>query len=131
MKKVSAVGYVRISLATERGASCETQEGAIRAYAQLHNLSLHGLLKDEGESGKDLNRPAAQRLLKLIRTRAIGAVVVYKLDRLTRSPHRMAQERQDVRMDCSPSEHRRRTLEKRRTLECCHHRRRLVETRAY
>ncbi len=40
---------------------------------------------DGGFSGKNLDRPGIQELLAAVRTGAVGAVVVYKLDRLTRS----------------------------------------------
>jgi DNA invertase Pin-like site-specific DNA recombinase len=40
---------------------------------------------DGGFSGGSMERPALQRLLDLIRARRIDAVVVYKVDRLTRS----------------------------------------------
>ena len=40
---------------------------------------------DGGSSGGNLQRPALQRLLADIRTRRIDIVVVYKVDRLTRS----------------------------------------------
>jgi DNA invertase Pin-like site-specific DNA recombinase len=40
---------------------------------------------DGGYSGKDLDRPAIQRLLAAVRTGNVDAIIVYKLDRLTRS----------------------------------------------
>jgi site-specific DNA recombinase len=42
-------------------------------------------VRDEGRSAKDLNRPGVQRLLEMVDQRAIEAVVIYTLDRLTRS----------------------------------------------
>ena len=40
---------------------------------------------DGGLSGASLDRPALQALLAEVRTRSIDVVVVYKVDRLTRS----------------------------------------------
>jgi len=40
---------------------------------------------DPAESGKDLERPAMQRLLEAVKGGRVQAVVVYKLDRLTRN----------------------------------------------
>ena len=40
---------------------------------------------DGGYSGKDLNRPEIERMLASARTGNIDAIIVYKLDRLTRS----------------------------------------------
>ncbi len=43
-----------------------------------------GIIEDAGKSGKDLNREGIQSLLGEIKIRSIDAVVVYKLDRLSR-----------------------------------------------
>ena len=40
---------------------------------------------DGGYSGKDLDRPAIQQLLAAAKAGQIGAIIVYKLDRITRS----------------------------------------------
>ncbi len=41
-------------------------------------------MEDAGKSGKDLNREGMQALMDTIKGRSVGAVVVYKLDRLSR-----------------------------------------------
>jgi site-specific DNA recombinase len=46
---------------------------------------LSSVIKDEGFSGKDLNRKGIQRLLEGVRNRTITGVLVYRLDRLTRN----------------------------------------------
>jgi DNA invertase Pin-like site-specific DNA recombinase len=43
------------------------------------------VIRDEGVSAKSLKRPGLQRLLQLVERRQVDAVIVYKLDRLTRS----------------------------------------------
>jgi site-specific DNA recombinase len=40
---------------------------------------------DGGESAKNLNRPGLQRLLTLVNGGRVNAVIIAKLDRLTRS----------------------------------------------
>src|SRR5206468_10009142 len=40
---------------------------------------------DGGYSGGNMNRPALQRLLEDVASNKVGAIVVYKVDRLTRS----------------------------------------------
>ena len=40
---------------------------------------------DGGYSGKNLNRPAIQKLMKDAKTNKIDCVIVFKLDRLSRS----------------------------------------------
>lgn len=79
------VGYVRVS--TERqateGQSIETQEDRIRAYARANGLTVDRIYKDNGASGKDVNRPSLARLLDDLEQ--IGVVIVYKFDRISRS----------------------------------------------
>jgi hypothetical protein len=83
-----AIGYARVSTSeqAEEGISLQVQEDSIRAYAQLHGLTLTDILSDRGESGKDLDREAAQELLARVRAGEAAALIVYRLDRLTRSP---------------------------------------------
>ena len=82
-----AIGYVRVSTRdqADSGASIAAQRTKIEAYATLHDMELVEIIEDAGHSAKSLERPGMIRLLGLIRRRAIGAVVVAKLDRITRS----------------------------------------------
>src|SRR5215207_6352289 len=84
--------YTRVS--TEHGLeqdfnSLDAQREAGRAYvrSQTHEgwLLVKESFDDGGFSGGSLERPALQRLLAAIRSRLIDVVVVYKVDRLTRS----------------------------------------------
>lgn len=81
-----AIGYIRVSTneQTKEGISLSCQENKIRTYAELEELELVGILKDEGKSGKNLNRPEVKKLIKMIQKKEIDVVVIYKLDRLTR-----------------------------------------------
>ena len=84
MKK--AIGYVRVSTteqATE-GISLDNQKAKIRAYCALNDLDLIEIIEDAGKSGKNLNREGIESLLGMIRKKEVGAVIVYKLDRLSR-----------------------------------------------
>src|SRR6185503_11725396 len=56
----------------------------IRAMATVRDATLLEVIVD-AESGKDVNRPGLQRLLKLVNAGEVEAVIVAKLDRLTRS----------------------------------------------
>lgn len=81
------IGYVRVSLtkqATE-GVSIPTQVQAIESFCQARRWKLQTIIRDEGASGKDLNRPGMRKLLKAIERRRADVVVTYKLDRLGRS----------------------------------------------
>ncbi|OPY71008.1 MAG: DNA-invertase hin [Syntrophorhabdaceae bacterium PtaU1.Bin034] len=83
---MKAVGYVRVSTDEQarEGISLENQRAKIEAYCELHDLTLVEILEDAGKSGKDLNRDGIQALMEAIKGRKIDAVVVYKLDRLSR-----------------------------------------------
>lgn len=84
MKK--AVGYIRVSTTEQaiEGISLDMQKAKIRAYCVLEGLELTEIIEDAGKSGKSLQREGIQRLTTLIKGRAIDAVIVYKLDRLSR-----------------------------------------------
>lgn len=81
-----AVGYIRVSTEEQarEGVSLDAQEAALAAYAQLHDLSLTRVVRDAGASGKDLTRPGIRELLALVDDGEVGAIIVYRLDRLSR-----------------------------------------------
>ncbi len=81
------IGYVRVSTdrQAEQGVSLEAQEAKIRAMATVQGAELLDVIVDGGESAKSLNRPGLQRLLALVNAGKVEAVIVAKLDRLTRS----------------------------------------------
>jgi site-specific DNA recombinase len=85
--KTKAIGYVRVSTdkQADRGVSLEVQVEKIRAMATVHEVELLDVLVDAGESAKDLDRPGMLRILEMVQSRAVGMVIVAKLDRLTRS----------------------------------------------
>ena len=53
--------------------------------AVVHNAELLDIIVDGGESAKSLQRPGMERLLALVDGKKVQAVIVAKLDRLTRS----------------------------------------------
>jgi len=84
--KPRAIGYVRVSTLEQarEGISLGAQEAKIRAYALAKDLDLAEVIRDEGLSGKGLDRPGMQRLIAACQAGEIGAVVAVKLDRLSR-----------------------------------------------
>jgi site-specific DNA recombinase len=91
-KRVRCAVYTRVS--TEYGLdqefnSLDAQHEASEAYirSQAHDgwTLVRTRYDDGGYSGGSTERPALQRLLADIRARRIDVVVVYKVDRLTRS----------------------------------------------
>lgn len=83
---MKAIGYIRVSTEDQarEGISLDNQEAKIKAYATLNGLDLTEIIKDAGISGKTLNRPGIAKVLKMIEAREIEAIIVYKLDRLSR-----------------------------------------------
>ncbi len=84
---MKALGYVRVSTDSqaERGISLSAQAARIRAQAKANGLRLIDIISDAGTSGKSLTRSGVCRLLADAAAGKIGAIVVWKLDRLTRS----------------------------------------------
>src|ERR1700730_1090161 len=80
---MTTVSYVRVS--TERGISLEAQAEKIRAMALVQGAELSEIIVESGESAKSLNRPGMARLLTMVDGGTVKAVIVAKLDRLTRS----------------------------------------------
>jgi site-specific DNA recombinase len=80
-------GYVRVSTdrQAELGVSLEAQEAKIRAMATVQGVEIWEVIVDGGESAKSLNRPGMAKLLALVDAGKVKAVIVAKLDRLTRS----------------------------------------------
>ena len=82
-----AIGYVRVSTEKQAdlGVSLAVQTEKIRAMAVVQDAALVGVLVDAGESARSLHRPGMARLLALVDSGAVDAVIIAKLDRLTRS----------------------------------------------
>src|SRR3984885_2332445 len=84
---MKTVGYVRVSTdkRAERGCSLEAQAEKIRAMALVQSAELSDIIVESGESAKSLNRPGMAKLLAMVDAGKVKAVIVAKLDRLTRS----------------------------------------------
>ena len=80
-------GYIRVSTDSqaEEGYSLEAQEERLQAYAKAEGWPPLKLYIDPAYSGSNLNRPAMQELIKDIQDGHVMTVVVFKLDRLSRS----------------------------------------------
>jgi len=84
---LKAVGYVRVSTdeQAKEGLSIDVQESRVRSYCDAKGWGLDRVYRDEGFSGKDLNRPGIQSLIEDLKGNGVDVVVTPKLDRLTRS----------------------------------------------
>lgn len=79
--------YVRVSTleqATE-GYSIQEQTDKLKKYCDVKEWSVGEVYTDPGFSGSSLNRPGMQKLIGDVEQQKIDAVLVYKLDRLSRS----------------------------------------------
>src|SRR4051812_40128129 len=81
------VAYLRVSTdkQADRGISLDAQRAKAEAYAQLYDLELVQVIVDAGHSAKTLDRPGLQKALGMLREGRAEAILVAKLDRLTRS----------------------------------------------
>ena len=81
--------YSRKSKFTGKGESIENQIELCRQHIQLHHDHVTEedilIFEDEGFSGGNVNRPQFQAMMKQIRANQIGAVVCYRLDRISRN----------------------------------------------
>jgi len=77
--------YIRVSTQeqAQEGYSVEEQKERLIAYCKAHDWIITDIYVDGGYSGANLNRHAIQKLMK--ETQNFDVVLVYKLDRLSRS----------------------------------------------
>ncbi|MGE8078125.1 recombinase family protein [Peribacillus loiseleuriae] len=79
--------YIRVSTEeqAQEGYSISAQRQRLKAYCIAQDWNVVGFYVDEGISAKDMNRPQLQKLIKEVEAGDIDCVLVYRLDRLTRS----------------------------------------------
>lgn len=84
---MKSIGYIRVSTEeqAQSGLSMDNQREKITALAGLHDWNLVGMVEDPGFSAGTTNRPGLQEVLSLVRSRKVKAVIIFKLDRLTRN----------------------------------------------
>lgn len=82
-----AVAYLRVSTDKQaaEGVSLAAQRQKVELYAELYGLELVAVEVDAGVSAKTLHRPALDRARAMLAAGEADALVVVKLDRLTRS----------------------------------------------
>lgn len=79
-------GYARVSTENQlENYSIDEQVERIKAYCSAKGWNLLHTYVDGGYSGGNTDRPALQEMLEAVRRKEADAVVVYKLDRLSRS----------------------------------------------
>lgn len=85
MKKAAI--YIRVSTdaQAEEGYSIDAQKEQLTAYCISKAIKNYEYYIDGGYSGSSLNRPEIQRLIQNCKEDRISHVIVFKLDRLSRS----------------------------------------------
>jgi DNA invertase Pin-like site-specific DNA recombinase len=81
MKKAVAI-YARVS--TDR-QTVDMQIHELKAYVERRGWNLHREFIDQGYSGSDTKRPAFQEMMNEAKKRRFDVLLVWKLDRLSRS----------------------------------------------
>lgn len=86
MTMTKAIGYIRVSTdkQTDQGVSLDAQKAKIEAYAMLYDLDMVEYVVETG-SAKNIERQGLLRALESLSSGKAEALVVVKLDRLTRS----------------------------------------------
>lgn len=78
--------YIRVSTEDQatHGASLDAQRAACLGMAAARSLAAGEVMLDD-QSGANLDRPGLQRLLALVERDQVAGIIVWRLDRLTRS----------------------------------------------
>lgn len=81
-----AIAYLRVSTdkQADKGVSLEDQRVKVQQYAALYDLELTLIVEETG-SASSLDRPKLQETLALLKDGKADALLIVKLDRLTRS----------------------------------------------
>lgn len=85
MNKVAL--YVRVSTTSqlEEGYSIEEQKAKLESYCDIKDWHVYKVYTDGGFSGSTTDRPALEQLVQDAQSKLFDTVLVYKLDRLSRS----------------------------------------------
>ena len=70
-------GYAQFEASRRQWVECHQRSNAVDRVVERY--------RDEGESGKDLDRPELQRMRRDILRGHVDTVVVHKIDRISRS----------------------------------------------
>lgn len=79
--------YSRKSRLSEKGESIENQVQLCKEYAEKNFNKIEDIkiYEDEGFSGKDINRPEFQKMMKRAKDKKFDILICYRLDRISRN----------------------------------------------
>ncbi len=87
-ENIKTAVYLRVSTEDQakEGFSIAAQKEKLTKYVEVNDWELYDYFIDDGISGKNIkDRPELTRLIDLVKKKKFNNVLVYKLDRLTRS----------------------------------------------
>ena len=79
--------YVRVSTTSQvdEGYSIDEQKAKLTSYCDIKDWNIYEIYTDGGFSGSNTERPALEQLIRDAKGKLFDTVLVYKLDRLSRS----------------------------------------------
>lgn len=80
--------YLRVSTEEQakEGFSIHAQKEKLTSYARINDWEIYDFYIDDGISGKNItDRPSVKRLIEDVKNGKVNNILIYKLDRLTRS----------------------------------------------
>ena len=85
--KIKVGIYIRVSTEDQsrHGHSLDEQEDRLKKLCDYKEYEIYKIYKDAGVSAKNVNRPSFQQMIEDMKSGKINKILVYKLDRLTRS----------------------------------------------
>ncbi len=86
-KKMIAGLYPRVSTEDQSryGHSLDEQEDRLKKLCDYKEYKIYKIYREEGVSAKSMKRPKFQEMIEDMKSGKINKIIVYKLDRLTRS----------------------------------------------
>lgn len=86
-KKIIAGLYPRVSTEDQSryGHSLDEQEDRLKKLCDYKEYEIYKVYREEGVSAKSMKRPMFQEMIQDMKDGKINKIIVYKLDRLTRS----------------------------------------------
>jgi site-specific DNA recombinase len=85
--EITCVIYARVSTddqADKDFSSVDAQVAGCRRKAEDNGWTILSEFRDDGASGKNLNRPAMKELIAILKRENVGAVIAVRMDRLSR-----------------------------------------------
>ena len=79
--------YTRVSTEDQSryGHSLDEQEDKLKKLCEFKEYEIYKLYREEGVSAKNTNRPRFKEMINDMKSGKINKIIIYKLDRLTRS----------------------------------------------